>query len=112
MTFEKRKQELQKKASLGEMRVTVATDKASSQKIGYCISTLSEEKTGEIESIFVESDFGGKGVGDALMRDALAWMAARGAEKKLVAFSAGNEQVFGFYLRYGFCHRKTVLEQV
>ena len=46
------------------------------------------------------------------MCDALAWMSTNGAENKIAAFSAGNEQVFGFYERYGLHPRKMVLEQV
>ncbi|MCW4009759.1 MAG: GNAT family N-acetyltransferase [Candidatus Bathyarchaeota archaeon] len=112
MTFQNRKRYLQKKAAAGKMRVTLAVDDTTSQRVGYCVSSLDAEKTGEIESIFVASAYRGKGVGDALMKDALAWMSAEGAEKRVVAFSAGNEQVFGFYLRHGFYPRKTVLEQV
>lgn len=111
MTFEKRKQAILKKATAGEMHVAVAVDSKTNQKVGYCVSSLDGEKTGEIESIFVASAYRGKGVGDTLMKDALAWMDGKSAGKKTVAVGAGNEQAFGFYERYGFVPRKTVLEQ-
>ncbi|MCW4018523.1 MAG: GNAT family N-acetyltransferase [Candidatus Bathyarchaeota archaeon] len=112
LTFEKRKLALQKKAANGEIRVTLAVNQNANEKAGYCISILNDEKVGEVESLFVSSAYRGRGIGDALMKDALAWMNVNGVEKKLVAFSAGNEQVFGFYMRYGFRLRRTVLEQV
>jgi len=46
------------------------------------------------------------------MKEALVWMVAKGTESKIVAVGAGNEQAFGFYMRFGFEPRKTVLEQV
>jgi ribosomal protein S18 acetylase RimI-like enzyme len=111
MTFGKRKCELLEKAAHGEMRVDIAVDKQSNQKVGYCVSGLDEAKTGEIESIFVAEDYRGLGVGGTLMQKALAWMDEKAAEKKVVAVGVGNEHAFGFYSRYGFCPRKTVLEQ-
>jgi len=93
------------------MRVAVAVDGKTNQRIGYCVSSLDMDKTGEIDSIFVASAYRGKGVGDALIKDALAWMDGKGVETKTVAVGAGNEQAFGFYERYGFVPRKTVLEQ-
>jgi ribosomal protein S18 acetylase RimI-like enzyme len=47
-----------------------------------------------------------------LMQKALAWMDEKAAEKKVVAVGVGNEYALGFYARYGFCPRKTVLEQI
>jgi hypothetical protein len=34
------------------------------------------------------------------------------AASKIVEVGDGNEQAFGFYARYGFLPRKTVLKQV
>jgi len=62
--------------------------------------------------VFVNPAFRGLGVGDALMRKALAWMDKQGAVDKIVEVGVGNEQAFGFYSRYGFYPRKTVLKQV
>jgi hypothetical protein len=39
-------------------------------------------------------------------------MDKEGAAAKIVEVVAGNEQAFGFYARYGFLPRKTVLKQV
>jgi ribosomal protein S18 acetylase RimI-like enzyme len=45
------------------------------------------------------------------MRRVLAWMDENGTVTKIVEVAAGNEQAFGFYNRYGFFTRKTVLKQ-
>ncbi len=111
MTFENRKRALLEKAACGEMRVDIAVDKQTNQKIGYCLSSINEAKTGEIESIFVAEDYRGSGVGGTLLQKALTWMDVKAAEKKVVAVGAGNENAFGFYGRYGFRSRKTVMEQ-
>jgi ribosomal protein S18 acetylase RimI-like enzyme len=70
---------------------------------------VNSEKIGEIESIFVCEAF--RGVGDSLIKNALAWMDQKGAETKTVEVSVGNEPAFDFYGRYDFLPRKTVLLQ-
>ena len=112
MTFEKRKSDLLKKSFAGKMRVDLAIDEASRCNVGYCVSSLNEEKTGEIESIFVKIAYRGLGIGDSLVKYALSWMDKEGAAEKIVEVGDGYELVFGFYARYGFLPRKTVLKQV
>jgi len=112
MTFEKRKADLLKKVALGKMHVDLAADKASGQNVGYCVSSVDSEKTGEIESIFVDAVYRRMGIGDSLMKNALSWMEQEGAVAKIVEVAAGNEKAFDFYGRYGFLPRKTVLKQV
>ena len=63
MTFEKRKADLLKKAIAGKMRVDLAVDEVIGQNVGYCVSSLNQEKNGEVESIFVDSDYRGSGIG-------------------------------------------------
>lgn len=46
------------------------------------------------------------------MKKALCWMEQEGAVQKIVDVGAGNEAAFGFYAKYGFLPRKTVLKQV
>jgi ribosomal protein S18 acetylase RimI-like enzyme len=50
-------------------------------------------------------------LGGSLMKKALSWMGQIGALEKVVEVSSGNEAAFGFYRRYGFLPRKTVLKQ-
>jgi ribosomal protein S18 acetylase RimI-like enzyme len=112
MNFEKRKASLLKKAVSAELRVDIAVDVITGQNVGYCVSSINEEKTGEIESIFVASNYRGWGIGDSLMRTVLTWMDEKGTLAKIVEVAAGNEQAFSFYNRYGFFTRKTVLKQI
>jgi diamine N-acetyltransferase len=112
MTFEKRKSDLLKKSLSGEMRVDLSVDEASGCIVGYCVSSLSSEKIGEIESIFVNVAYRGFGIGDSLMKKTLGWMEQEGAVAKIVEVGVGNESAFSFYSRYGFLPRKTVLKQV
>ena len=112
MTFEKRKADLLKKAALGELRVDIAVDEAAQMAVGYIVSTVNSEKTGEIESVFVSEAYRGLGVGDRLLEKALEWMNQKGAIERIVEVSVGNEQAWGFYSKHGFLPRKTVLKQV
>ncbi len=78
--------------------------------IGYCICTISAEGDGEIDSIFVENGYRRSGIGEELMRRALAWLDAEGAKRKIVAVAAGNEAAIPFYESFGFMPRMTVLQ--
>jgi ribosomal protein S18 acetylase RimI-like enzyme len=109
MTFEKRKAAFLKKAAGGELRVDLAVEEAAGKAVGYVLSTVNSEKIGEVESFFVFEGYRGLGVGGSLMKNALSWMGQIGALEKLVEVSSGNEAAFGFYRRYGFLPRKTVL---
>lgn len=46
------------------------------------------------------------------MSNALAWMEEKGAVEKVLEVTVGNEQVHGFYERFGFLHRQTLFKQV
>ena len=75
------------------------------------MSSLSEDKEGEIESIFVKEGCRKEGIGSVLMTPALTWLDLNGSVRKRVAVGEGNEAVFGFYGKFGFSPRMTVLEQ-
>lgn len=111
-TFEKRKAGLLEKVKSGSvMRIDLAKDVNKGVIIGYCINTVSPEKVGEIESIYIDKDYRGKGIGDNLIRKALQWMDSLGINKKIVGVAAGNEQAFSFYERYEFYPCLIILEQ-
>jgi len=112
MTFNKRKSELLKKASCGLMRVDLAVDELCGEVVGYLVSSVNSEKIGCVESIFVSELCRGIGVGDRLVRNALAWMEEKGAVEKTLEVTVGNEQVHGFYERFGFLPRQTLFKQV
>ncbi|MCX6644080.1 MAG: GNAT family N-acetyltransferase [Candidatus Bathyarchaeota archaeon] len=110
LTFEERKRAILQRASGGEVRVDLALD-ASGELVGYCVSSIDRWLTGEIDSVFVTAKYRGQGIGRALMEKALAWLNGKGAKKKIVSVAVGNEQAYGFYSRFGFLPRRTLLEQ-
>ncbi len=112
MTFAKRKADLLEKAVVGVMRVELAVDTARDQNVGYLVCSVNGKKVGEIDSIFVCEAYRGLGVGDQLMKNALAWLEQNGAAEKVVEATVGNEVVFGFYGRYGFLPRLIQLKQI
>jgi ribosomal protein S18 acetylase RimI-like enzyme len=110
-TFADRKKSLTDK-SKAELRVTLAKDNNNGALIGYCVSSISAGEQGEVESIYVEPDYRKLGIGDALMQRALSWMDDKQIKRKRIGVGSGNEEVFGFYSRYGFYPRATILQQV
>lgn len=111
MTFENRCKGLVEKAVGGQLHVDLAIDEATGLDIGYVISTINAQKVGEVESVYVEAAYRCNGVGDQLMRNALAWMDQNGVVSKQVEVSVGNEVAWSFYRRFGFLPRKTLLKQ-
>lgn len=111
-SFDTRKADLIKQAQNRHMQVAVAFDDEVQICAGYCISSVDNDHTGEIDSIFVLPSYRGFGIGEQLMQKGLQWMDEMGAEKIVVNVAAGNEQAFGFYEKYGFYPRRTMLEQI
>jgi ribosomal protein S18 acetylase RimI-like enzyme len=107
--WEGRKNELLGKSKNGALRIDLAKDGDTGKYIGYCVSTVSENKTGEIESIYIESEYRKQGIGDHFMKKALKWMDGHAVERRVIAVAAGNEEAFGFYSRYGFYPRVSIL---
>jgi diamine N-acetyltransferase len=113
MTFESRKKDLLKKLGEGEVILEIAMDSYLNRKIGYCLSivTVHQEPEGEIESLFIDSAYRGKGIGDVFMKHALEWLDSKHVKTKRIIVAAGNEEVFPFYEKYGFFHKFSTLEQ-
>lgn len=109
--FTIRKQGFIEKTKQGSLRVEVAKTKANQQLIAYCVSTITQDRTGEIDTIFVEEECRGEGIADQLMRNALAWMDQEQVKAKVLVVLWGNEKVYSFYKRYGFFPLSTTLMQ-
>ena len=58
-TFDMRKKQLMEKSCQGALRIDLARDVITKEYIGYCVTTINQEKQGEIESIYVEKDYRG-----------------------------------------------------
>lgn len=110
-TFDYRKAYFERIAAAGSLRIDLAADARSGRYIGYCIASLSPDKDGEIESVFVEEAYRSRGAGSALVTRALSWLAENGSTRIRVSVADGNEEAFPFYRKFGFHPRMTVLEQ-
>lgn len=110
-TFDERLADFESKASNHNFRIELIKVNPSQPPIGYCISSVSNELVGEVESIFIEETYRGRHIGDILMKNALNWMDEHGIKTKRINVAAGND-VLGFYEKYGFKVRSHILEQV
>jgi len=98
MNFEKRKDYFKRLASDGSLCVDLAFDiRDGNRYVGYCVSSLSKENKGEIESIFVDEAYRSRGIGLALITRALGRLDENGSSRNRVSVSEGNEQVWKFY---------------
>jgi len=111
INFDIRKRMLEDKARDGLVWVEIAQDYASQKAVGYCISSINRYKQGELESIYVENEFRGKGIGENLVKRSLNWMDEQGSSGKTLVVAKGNEEVLGFYARFGFLPRQILLKQ-
>lgn len=112
--FAARKQGFIGKTARCKLRAELVKQKTDHGFIGYCVSTIvnemtgneqmtgNEEMTGKIYSIFVEEEYSGADIAEQLIKNALEWMDAERVEQKIIVVLAGNEDVHVFYRRFGF----------
>jgi ribosomal protein S18 acetylase RimI-like enzyme len=112
MTFEKRKRGLLDKVVAGKLHINLAIDGHTGEIVGYCASTVSAGKQGEIESIYIEQDYRRAGIGSHLLQRALDWMDKQGVIHKMLIIGVGNEEVVDFYHHFNFEVRSIIMEQV
>lgn len=101
-SFPFRRRRLEEKARRGALRVEVARERGAARDAAYCVSSVTPDGTGEIDSLFVVERLRGRGLGSELVRRALGWMDVAGAAVQTVIVAEGNEQAFGFYAKFGF----------
>ena len=111
LTFQERKEDLLKKSESGILRIDAAYDETSEQFIGYCISSISDEAVGEVDSIYLDKEYRSSGIGDVLMKRSLNWMDQNSVETKRIMVAAGNEKTLAFYSKYKFFPKHIILEQ-
>ncbi|WP_027625970.1 GNAT family N-acetyltransferase [Clostridium lundense] len=111
LKFEVRKNKFIKSNNL-QVKIDLIKDIEKDLYVGYCISTINEDLTGEIDSIFVEKEYRKYGLGDKLMNMALEWLNSKQVKTKIIGVAEGNENVLEFYKRYGFYKRRVILEQI
>jgi GNAT superfamily N-acetyltransferase len=91
----------------GSLKITIAVD--GPRFLGYCISTI-DGRRGEIESLYLEEELRGRGIGRKLVESHVAWLKERGCERIRVAVSFGHDSVREFYHGLGFFERLTCYE--
>jgi diamine N-acetyltransferase len=107
-TFEKR---IAKFTACGDDAMLVeVVETGGPGPVGYCISTISQDGSGEIDSIFIDDNHRGRGIGDTLIRNSVAWLQKHGCVRIRVAVAHGHDSVLSFYRKYGFFPRMTCLE--
>jgi diamine N-acetyltransferase len=111
-TFAARKAELLAKAGVGMLRVEIASVGAGGPGVAYSIGTISEDRVGEIDSLFVDDGYRGRGVGTELTRRAIAWLDEMKVAAKVVSVLSGNDEALAFYQRFDFHPRTTVLQTI
>ncbi|MFA6076170.1 MAG: GNAT family N-acetyltransferase [Negativicutes bacterium] len=107
-----RKARFLKKTVSGKLRVEFAKNADSGEVAGYCVSSIDDDKIGDVESLYIKPEYRRQGIGEQLMHNALNWLDEQGSIKKTLSVAYGNEQVFDFYAKFGFYPRKTELEQL
>jgi len=110
-TFGERKEELLKKSRNGSLKIDIAKDKDTKWLIGYCVSSISDELEGEIDSIYIEEDYRSLGIGKELLERALQWMEVNMVKTKKVIVAVGNEELLSFYSKHDFLPKHIILEQ-
>jgi len=95
-----------------QVKIDLIKDKEQKKYIGYCISTINADLTGEIDSLFVNKAYRKYGIGDKLMTRALQWLDDNKVKTKIIGVAEGNENVLDFYKKYGFYKRRIILEQI
>lgn len=98
-TFQARKDALLSTAQKGQLCVVLACN--GDFAVGYCVASVVDD-VGEIDSIFVSGDYRKRGIASNLMDQALNWLKQSKPKRMVIKVSAGNEEVYGFYAKYGF----------
>jgi ribosomal protein S18 acetylase RimI-like enzyme len=111
-TWKARRTELLEKAGTGAMHIDLAKDLDSGEVIAYCVSIVSANGEGFLESIFVEPNYRENGIGHNLMQKALDWMNDKQAQTIVLEVGVGNETVLSFYSHYNFYPRTIILQKV
>lgn len=105
-TYQSRKKALLSCAEKGLLLIVIAYN--DDAKVGYCVASV-DNGVGEIDSVYVRPDYRKAYIGKTLIETSLDWIKSNGAEKITVKVAFGNEEVFGFYSKFGFAPRFTEL---
>jgi diamine N-acetyltransferase len=91
---------LRRKTQDGKLQVQLVL--TADEPIGFCITSLTKERIGEVETLFVRERYRGNKLGSKLFENALTWMKERDAIEQRLVVATGNEELFNFYGKYEF----------
>jgi len=94
----------------GGLLVMLACD--GSRDVGYCICSISADRDGEIDSLFVAPTHRRRGIATRLMTEGLRWLRAQRVKAIFVDVMLGNEDPLKLYERFGFRPRTVRLKQI
>jgi len=82
--------------------------------IGYCISSIDKgnNKTGEIDSIYIDETHRKCGLGKLLINHAADWLISKGTTEQKLLVGVGNERVLDFYKQLNFMPLHIVLQRI
>ena len=93
----------------GKLYVQLIHADEEKEAIGFCVASLTKNKVGEVEAIYVIDRYQGNKFGSKLFQNAMAWMEQEKAIEQRLVVATGNENVFNFYAKYGFFPGYTTL---
>ncbi len=112
-TFERRKAELLRKDQLAVFVAgagEVAGEGTSAKLLGFCVASVTMD-VGEIDSLYTDPSVRNQQFGQRLMQQGLNWLDAQKVKHIRLMVAEGNEDVLGFYEKFGFRKRATQLER-
>ncbi len=107
-SFEKRTQKLMRKDKL---LILICNKKDNNEIIGYCISSITNDSEGEIDSIYIKPAYRKEKLGSILMEKSMEWFAKEKITNVEILVAHGNEEVFPFYEKFGFYPRTYKLKK-
>jgi len=110
LTFELRKEKFCNKDL--KVNIDLVKDLDRETYIGYCISTINSDLVGEVDSLYLEKECRGQGIGEELMERALIYLNDNNSKKKIIGVAEGNEEVLNFYKKFKFYKRTIILEEI
>jgi ribosomal protein S18 acetylase RimI-like enzyme len=109
MRWPSRRADLLQKSREGGLHISLASAPGRKQLLGYCVAVIDKRGHGEIESLYVDDGFRGKGAGSALVNPIITWFEKKKVKSTSVNVAIGNESAFEFYRKWGFHPRVTSL---
>ena len=100
-TFGKRMESIYEKDEKGIIRLDMLLDSDNGDYIGYCLSSI-QDTLGEIESIYIQSQYRKFKLGDKLMNNALNWFESNAVTNIEISVVYANDEALPFYEHYGF----------